>query len=83
MPSQQLDEEITNEALSQLSIMPSSRFTNLVHSPKWHKGVIGIVASRIMEHYYKPTIVFSGKGDVLTGSARSIKEFDILIEPIK
>ena len=73
----ELDEEITNEALSQLSIMPSSRFTNLVHSPKWHKGVIGIVASRIMEHYYKPTIVFSGKGDVLTGSARSIKEFDI------
>ena len=73
----ELDEEITNEALSQLSIKPNSRVTNLVHSPKWHKGVIGIVASRIMEHYYKPTIVFSGNGDVLTGSARSVKEFDI------
>ena len=57
-------------------LCPNSRFTNLVHSPKWHKGVIGIIASRILEHYYKPTIV-SGKGDVLTGSARSIKEFDI------
>ena len=48
-----------------------------MYSPNWHKGVIGIVASRIIENFYKPTIVFSGDGDLITGSARSVKEFDI------
>ena len=72
-----LDEDITNEALFQLSKTPTTRFTNVVYSPNWHKGVIGIVASRIIEKFYKPTIVFSGDGDLITGSARSVKEFDI------
>ena len=72
-----LDEDITNEALFQLSKTPATRFTNVVYSPDWHKGVIGIVASRIIEEFYKPTIVFSGDGDLITGSARSVKEFDI------
>ena len=48
-----------------------------MHSNKWHKGVVGIVASRIIEKYYKPTIVLTDDGDVLTGSARSVKDFDI------
>ena len=72
-----LDEDITKEALFQLSKTPATRFTNVVYSPNWHKGVIGIVASRIIEDFYKPTIVFSGDGDFITGSARSVKEFDI------
>ncbi|MEC7618474.1 MAG: single-stranded-DNA-specific exonuclease RecJ [Bacteroidota bacterium] len=72
-----LDEDITNEALFQLSKTPATRFTNVVYSPDWHKGVIGIVASRIIEEFYKPTIVFSGDGDLITGSARSVKDFDI------
>ena len=72
-----LDEDTTKEALLQLSKFPVTRFTNVVYSPNWHKGVIGIVASRIIENFYKPTIVFSGDGDLITGSARSVKEFDI------
>ena len=48
-----------------------------MHSNKWHKGVVGIVASRIIEKHYKPTIVLTDDGDVLTGSARSVKDFDI------
>jgi single-stranded-DNA-specific exonuclease len=43
----------------------------------WHKGVIGIVASRLVEQFYKPTIVFSRTDQMLTGSARSVKDFDI------
>ena len=60
-----LDEDITKEALFQLSKTPATRFTNVVYSPDWHKGVIGIVASRIIEEFYKPTIVFSGDGDLI------------------
>ncbi len=75
-----IDELITEEALSQLSNQPSDRFTNLVFSSDWHKGVVGIVASRIIENFYKPTIVLTGKGDIITGSARSVKDFDIYNE---
>ena len=53
------------------------RYTNLVFSDSWHKGVVGIVASRIIETYYKPTIVLCGQGDIITGSARSVKGFDL------
>ncbi len=74
-----LDEDTTTEALSQLATFPQKRFTNVVYSPNWHKGVIGIVASRIIEKYYKPTIVFSGDGELITGSARSIKDLDIYV----
>tara|TARA_B100001093_G_scaffold169774_1_gene162502 strand:- start:5332 stop:7044 length:1713 start_codon:yes stop_codon:yes gene_type:complete len=76
----EIDEVITQEALSQLSTQPSERFTNLVYSADWHKGVVGIVASRIIENHYKPTIVLTGKGDVITGSARSVKDFNIYNE---
>ena len=71
------DEDTTKEALLQLSKFPLTRYTNVVYSSNWHKGVIGIVASRIIDYFYKPTIVFSGDGDLITGSARSVKEFDI------
>jgi len=72
-----MDEKITLEALSQLDKQPNERVTNLVYSPNWHKGVVGIVASRIMEHSYKPTIVMTGSDNVITGSARSVKGFNI------
>ena len=49
----------------------------MLYSEKWHKGVIGIVASRLIETYYKPTIIFSEVNGMLTGSARSIKDFDV------
>ena len=48
-----------------------------MYSPDWHKGVVGIVASRIIEKYYFPTIVLTGKNEIITGSARSVKGFDL------
>ncbi|MEZ5146618.1 MAG: single-stranded-DNA-specific exonuclease RecJ [Bacteroidales bacterium] len=49
----------------------------IVYNPSWHKGVIGIVASRLIETYYKPTIVLTKSNGLITGSARSVKDFDI------
>ncbi|MBE0641758.1 MAG: single-stranded-DNA-specific exonuclease RecJ, partial [Bacteroidales bacterium] len=49
----------------------------VVYDPDWHKGVIGIVASRLTETYYKPTIVLTRSNGLVTGSARSIKDFDV------
>ena len=72
-----LDELMTQQALQDLENEPENRCTNLVFSSSWHKGVVGIVASRITETYYKPTIVLCGQGDIITGSARSVKGFDI------
>ena len=73
-----LDREITKQALVQIE---ESEQTNnestVVYDPNWHKGVIGIVASRLIETHYKPTIVFSRSGDVLTASARSVRGFDL------
>jgi single-stranded-DNA-specific exonuclease len=80
-----LDELITQQALKDLDEQPKDRFTNLVFSDSWHKGVVGIVASRIIETYYKPTIVLCGKGYIITGSARSVKGFDLysILENLK
>ena len=49
----------------------------VVYNPDWHKGVIGIVASRLTETYYRPTIVLTYSNGLITGSARSVKDFDI------
>jgi single-stranded-DNA-specific exonuclease len=49
----------------------------VVYNPEWHKGVIGIVASRLTESYYRPTIVLTYSNGLITGSARSVKDFDI------
>src|SRR5690606_27113482 len=54
-----------------------SRFTSVVYKADWHKGVIGIVATRLTETYYRPTLVFTKSGDRLAASARSVKGFDI------
>ncbi len=73
-----LDKQITNEALLQIEQnQEQHKFTTVVFKENWHKGVIGIVASRLTETYYRPTIVFTKSGDKLAASARSVKNFDI------
>lgn len=73
-----LDQEITAEALSQIKEnQEEDRFTSVVYDEKWHKGVIGIVASRLTETYYRPTLVFTKSGEKLAASARSVKGFDV------
>ncbi len=73
-----LDREITEEALAMiLQNKEEDRFTSVVYKDTWHKGVIGIVASRLTETYYRPTLVFTKSGDKLAASARSVKGFDV------
>ena len=73
-----LDKQITKEALSQIeNNQEKERFTTVVFQEDWHKGVIGIVASRLIENYYRPTIVFTKSGDKYAASARSVKGFDV------
>jgi len=73
-----LDKQITVEALAQITNNDETkRFTTVVYQENWHKGVIGIVASRLTETYYRPTIVFTKSGDKLAASARSVKDFDV------
>lgn len=72
------DHQITKEALMQIeNSNEQSRFTSVVYQESWHKGVIGIVASRLIETYYKPTLVFTKSGDRLAASARSVSGFDV------
>ena len=70
----ELDKSITQEALGM--IVPDANST-VVCSDKWHKGVVGIVASRLIETHYRPTIVLTESNGKLTGSARSVSGFDI------
>lgn len=73
-----LDQQITEEALNQIiKNKEESDFTSVVYQQDWHKGVIGIVASRLIETYYRPTLVFTKSGDKLAASARSVKGFDV------
>ena len=73
-----LDRQITEEALQQIREQnEEKRYTTVVYKEHWHKGVIGIVASRLIETYYRPTVVFTRHGDRLTASARSVKHFDL------
>ena len=73
-----LDKKITDEALIQIiDNEEEERFTSVVYQEDWHKGVIGIVASRLIEKYYRPTLVFTKSGDKLAASARSVKGFDV------
>ncbi len=74
----ELDQQITAEALLQIEQnQEQDKYTSVVFNPNWHKGVIGIVASRLTETYYRPTIVFTQSGDKLAASARSVKDFDL------
>ena len=70
----ELDKAITIEALEMINTKKKS---TVVFSKNWHKGVVGIVASRLIEHHYKPTIVLYENDGILTGSARSVHDFDL------
>lgn len=73
-----LDQQITEEALNQIiENKEETTFSSVVYHESWHKGVIGIVASRLIEKYYRPTLVFTKSGDYLAASARSVKGFDV------
>ena len=73
-----LDKQITVEALAKIEDNnEQENFTTVIYQENWHKGVIGIVASRLTETYYRPTIVFTKSGDKLAASARSVKDFDV------
>jgi len=73
-----LDKTITYEALQQITDHHEEQtFSTVVYAETWHKGVIGIVASRLIETYYRPTLVFTKSGDKLAASARSVKGFDV------
>ncbi len=72
------DKQITQEALQQIKDKNEEHcFTTVVYNQNWHKGVIGIVASRLIETYYRPTLVFTKSGDKLAASARSVTGFDV------
>lgn len=74
-----LDMQTTLEALDMINQSPElirSKST-VLYNPDWHKGVIGIVASRLTDNYYRPTIILTRSNHLITGSARSVKDFDV------
>lgn len=73
------DSSITGEALSLIrnDEVLAARKSTVLFQPHWHKGVVGIVASRLIEHYYRPTVVLTQSGDVIAGSARSVNGFNL------
>ena len=73
------DSSITEEALALIlaDISQSGRKSSVVYKEGWHKGVVGIVASRLIEHYYRPTVVLTRSGDIVAGSARSVSGFNL------
>lgn len=75
----EFDNAITEEALHMIDADEKMRNakSTVIFNENWHKGVIGIVASRLTDSYYRPTIVLTRSGNLITGSARSIKNFDI------
>lgn len=73
------DSSISEEALAEIENDPAhiSKRSTVVFQPHWHKGVVGIVASRLIERHYKPTIVLTQNGDIVSGSARSVQGFNL------
>lgn len=73
-----IDKEITEEAINEIKQV-SHRYqkSTVLYNPKWHKGVVGIVASRLIEVYYRPTVVLTESNGFATGSARSVNGFDL------
>ena len=74
-----LDRDITQEALDMIqnSEFLRERKSTVLYNRDWHKGVVGIVASRLTEYYYRPTVILTESNGVATGSARSVKDFDL------
>ncbi len=75
----ELDRLTTKEAIEMIeeSSEKQQQSSTILFNPNWHKGVIGIVASRLIDSYYRPTIILTQTGDLITGSARSVEGFDI------
>jgi single-stranded-DNA-specific exonuclease len=73
------DSSITEEALAIIGASDElkNKKSTVVYQPHWHKGVVGIVASRLTEHYYRPTVVLTNSGDYAAGSARSVNGFNL------
>ena len=76
-----LDKDITDQALAQIESNQAfhHEFSTIVHDPSWHKGVVGIVASRLIETHYRPTIVLTTSNGVLTGSARCMAPLNLYV----
>ena len=76
---QEADSSITEEALIMIETdtLSVDKKSTVVFKPEWHKGVVGIVASRLIEKYYKPTVVLTQHGDIVSGSARSVNGFNL------
>lgn len=74
-----LDKQMTDEAFKQVEQLPGldDRRSVVIYNKSWHKGVIGIVASRLTEQYYRPAVVLTRSDGVATGSARSVSGFDV------
>ena len=74
-----LDKQMTEEAIEQVTELPDldARRSIVICNEKWHKGVIGIVASRLTEQYYRPAVVLTCADGIATGSARSVSGFDV------
>jgi single-stranded-DNA-specific exonuclease len=73
-----IDKSITEEALQEIALQVNKyKYSTLLFNPLWHKGVVGIVASRLIENYYRPTIILTESNGFATGSARSIPGFDL------
>lgn len=74
-----LDKQMTEEAIDCVKEMPQleAHRSIVVYNKEWHKGVIGIVASRLTEHYYRPVVVLTENEGMATGSARSVSGFDV------
>lgn len=75
----ELDRQISAEALIMIreEEKEAARLSTVVYKEDWHKGVVGIVASRLMDHYYRPTVVLCRAGDKVSGSCRSVRDFNI------
>ena len=74
-----IDTNITMEAMKEVANSPEmkGRYSTVLYNPSWHKGVIGIVASRLIESYYRPTVILTESNGLATGSARSVDGFDL------
>lgn len=74
-----LDKQMTEEAVEQVKDLPEldNRRSIVIYNEAWHKGVIGIVASRLTEQYYRPAVVLTRSEGMATGSARSVSGFDV------
>ena len=82
----ELDQKITAQAMDQIKDNHEEElYSTVVFQPDWHIGVVGIVASRLIETHYRPTVVFAASGDYYTGSVRSVKGVDVyhILELVK